>query len=102
MGKKPEELGGEGLGERQAGQGVPSNQSGKMPVPPPITLALLFGWAFLSFPLREVELEPSPGSPLLDQAATARTRGQRRIVGETRGRCVPTAVPQWPSVSPPC
>lgn len=44
MGKKPEELGDlGGIGERQAEQGVPSNQSLKTFIPPPITLTLLFG-----------------------------------------------------------
>lgn len=51
MGKKAEDLGG---GERQTEQGVPSNQSPKMFMPPPVTVTLLFGWAILSFPLREV------------------------------------------------
>lgn len=62
MGKKPEELQGRGwgLGERQAEQGVPSNQSLKMLTPPPITVTLLFGWAFLSFPLREVGTGAQP------------------------------------------
>lgn len=50
-----------GVGERQRqSKEFPSNQSLKMFMAPPLTFTLFFGWAFLSFPLREVGTGAQP------------------------------------------
>lgn len=59
MGKKPEGVGVGGERQRQSKEFL-SKQSPKTFTPPPITLALFLGWAFLSFPLREVGTGAQP------------------------------------------
>lgn len=69
---------------------------------PPLTLTLFLGPFFLPFPFREGgSWSPAWAAPP-GSSCSSQDRGQRQIVGGTRGCCVPAAVPQWASVSPAC